>query len=296
MATVDIIIPAYNASRYLPAALESIAAQTFEDWRIQIVNDGSTDNTDEVIAPYLDRFGAKLNYIKQNNAGVSAARNTAIRASTAEFLAFLDADDVWLPCRLSESIEAMKRRPQIGLSYGLITYINPDGHPGATFEGNSNAEGRIAGDIYMRRVELPAPTITCRRKFVEEAGSFDETMRATEDRDLWLRIAQRHEIAFIPKVIAYYRVWPNSASTNAQLMLKGQIHFIRKHYGEPGCGLRARQRALARVYKQYAEALKKQGQRSTALISALRAVALYPLDMDNSRTAGSLLLHSLRND
>lgn len=297
MATVDIIIPAYNAARYLPTALDSVASQTFDDWRIQLVNDGSIDNTDDVVAPYLDRFGAKLNYIKQNNAGVSAARNTAIRASTAEFLAFLDADDVWLPCRLSESIAAMKERPQAGLSYGLITYIDPDGRPGATFEGNRrNAEGRIASDIYMRKVELPAPTITCRRKCVEEAGPFDKTMRATEDRDLWLRIALRHEIAFIPKVIAYYRISPNSASTDPQLMLKGQIHFIRKHYGEPGCGLRARQKALARVYKQYAEALKKQGRQGAALINALRAVALYPLDMDNSRTAGSLLLHSLRSD
>lgn len=297
MATVDIIIPAYNAAKYLPTALDSVAAQTFDDWRIQLVNDGSTDNTDEVVAPYLDRFGAKLNYIKQRNGGLPAARNAAIRASTAELLALLDADDVWLPCRLSESVAALKRHPQAGIAYGLITYIGPDGAPGATFEGNRRkAEGRLAPDIYMRKVELPCPTITFRRKCVNEVGLFDETMRATEDRDLWLRIALHHEVAFVPKVIAYYRVSPNSMSTDPQRMLKAQTQFIRKHYGEPGCGLRARQIALARVYKQYAEALKKQGRRRAAVMSALRAVALYPLDLDNPRTAGSLLLHSLRND
>jgi len=292
MATVDIIIPAFNAARFLPFSLESVVSQTFDDWRILLVDDGSTDNTAEAVAPFLDRLGSKLRYIKQENRGLPAARNTAIRASTAEFLALLDADDVWLPCRLSEPVKILVERPQVGLVYGLITGIDQENRPGITWLGNlSDADGHIAPQIYMRKVELPCPTITFRRKCVDEVGFFDETMRATEDRDLWLRIALRYEVGFVPKVLAYYRLSPNSMSTDPQRMLQAQLKFIRKHYGSGGCGLRPRQIALARSYKQRAEALKVQSQPWAALMSALQAVALYPFDRDNPRTAGSLLLN-----
>jgi glycosyltransferase involved in cell wall biosynthesis len=296
MATVDIIIPAFNAAKYLPFALESVSSQTFDDWQILLVDDGSTDNTAEVVAPFLDRFGSKIKYIKQNNRGLPAARNTAIRASTAEFLALLDADDVWLPCRLSESLKAFAERPQVGLAYGLVTHIDQEGRLGGTFAGNRrNAEGRIAPYIYMRKVELPCPTVTFRRQCIDEVGSFDEAMRATEDRDLWLRIALRYEVAFVPKVLAYYRQSPNSMSADSQRMLNAQLHFIRKHYGSAGCGLRSRQIAWARVYKQQAETLKRRNRPWDAMISSLQAVALYPLDMDNPRTAVSLLLNWIRS-
>ena len=133
MATVDIIIPAFNAARFLPFSLESVVSQTFDDWRILLVDDGSTDNTAEAVAPFRDRLGSKIRYIKQENRGLPAARNTAIRASTAEFLALLDADDVWLPCRLSESLKILVERPQVGLVYGLITGIDQENRPGITW-------------------------------------------------------------------------------------------------------------------------------------------------------------------
>ena len=292
MATVDIIIPAFNAARFLPFSLESVVSQTFDDWRILLVDDGSTDNTAEAVAPFLDRLGSKIRYIKQENRGLPAARNTAIRASTAEFLALLDADDVWLPCRLSESLKILRERPQVGLVYGLITGIDQENRPGITWGGNlRDGDGHIATQIYMRKVDLPCPTITFRRKCLDEVGFFDETMRATEDRDLWLRIALRYEVGFVPKVLAYYRLSPNSMSTDPQRMLQAQLKFIRKHYGSEGCGLRPRQIALARSYKQRAEALKVQSQPWAALMSALQAVTFYPFDMDNPRTAGSLLLN-----
>jgi glycosyltransferase involved in cell wall biosynthesis len=296
MATVDVIIPAFNASKYLPAALESVGSQTFEDWQIVLVDDGSTDNTAEVVAPFIDRFGPKLRYIRQENHGMSAARNTAIRASTSELIALLDADDVWIPSRLAESVQAFAAQPRAGIAYGLITYMDQEGRPLGTFEGNvGHAEGRIAPYIYMRKVELPCVTVTIRRACIDEVGLFDETMRSTEDRDLWLRIALRHEVAFIPKVLAYYRTSPGSVSTNAQRMLQAQLQFIRKHYGSEGCGLLPRQISWARAYKQRADALKAQGQPQAALMSALQALVIYPLDLNNTRTAGSLFANWVRS-
>lgn len=293
MATVDVIIPAFNAAKYLPTAIESVISQTFGDWQILLVDDGSTDNTAEVVAPFLNRVGSRIKYIHQNNRGLPAARNTAIRASTSEFLALLDADDVWLPCRLEESLKALADRPQAGLAYGLTRAMDPEGRPyGSIWAGNSiGREGKIATHIYTRKIELPCPTITFRRRCIDDVGIFDETMSATEDRDLWLRIALRYEVAFVPKLLAYYRLSPNSMSADPQRMLQAQLQFIRKHYGSEGCGPRSRRIALARVYKQRAEVLKNRGRSWDALSSALQAVTFYPLDMDNLRTASSLLLN-----
>jgi glycosyltransferase involved in cell wall biosynthesis len=291
MAAFDIIIPAYNATRYLSAALESVVAQSFTDWRIILVNDGSTDET-SVIA---DRFQEKLNdrmlIITQSNAGLPAARNAAIRRSSAEFLAILDSDDIWLPCRLAESFKAFESRPEVGLSYGLITWIDENGRQLHTFAGNPrNAEGNIARSIYVRKVDLPCPTITFRRKCIDEVGLFDETMRSTEDRDMWLRIAFRYQVAFIPQVIAYYRTSANSMSGNLDRMFNAQRQFIRKHYGAPGCGFIARQMALAHAYKQRSESLLNRHNYSAAFLSSLQACAIWPLSTDNLRTAASVAL------
>jgi glycosyltransferase involved in cell wall biosynthesis len=296
MATVDVIIPAFNAARYLPSAIESVISQTFDDWQILVVDDGSTDNTEEVVAPFLARLGPRIRYIKQDNRGVSVARNTAILASTAEFIALLDADDVWLPCRLSESLKVLAERPQAGLAYGLIGTIDPEDRLGSLWAGNpAHAEGHIAPYIYMRAVELPSPTITLRRKCIDEVGAFDESLRVTEDRDLWLRIALRYEVAFVPTILALYRVSPSSLSTDPNRMLQAQLKFIRKHYGAAGCGLRSRQAAMARCYRQQADNLKMRGRASAALWSSLRAVTLYPLSIGHFRTAGSLLLNWIRS-
>src|SRR5438105_6334686 len=289
MPKVDVIIPAFNAAKYLAEAIESVISQTFADWRIVLVDDGSTDHTRQVVDPYFSRLGEKILYIQQENRGLPAARNAAIRASASEFLALLDADDIWLPCRLSESLKTLAERPQAGLCYGLVASIDSEGKLGSVWTGNSrNVAGRIAPQIYMRKIDLPCPTITFRRACVDDVGLFDESMRATGDRDMRLRIALLHKVAFVPEVTAYCRVSPISMSSDPERMLRAQKQFIRKHYGAPGCGLRARQIALARAYKQRAEALNAKGKKSAAWKSAMQALALYPLDIDNLRTAASL--------
>lgn len=295
MAKVDIIIPAYNSAHFLAEALESVAAQTFTDWQIVLVDDGSTDNTPEVVAPFQQRFGEKLRYIRQENRGVSAARNRGIRSATSEFVAFLDADDIWLPRRLEYSLSTLEDRPTAGLCYGLLTRIDSKSVPLDTWHGNdAHVEGRIARYIYTREVELPCLTVTARRRCIEEAGYFDESMRATEDRDLWLRIARRYEVAFVPEVLALYRISIGSASANPDRMFEAQKDFIHKHYGQPECGFWQRQVALARAYKQRAEALQARGEKVKALRSALAAVAIYPLQPGNARTAISMLLSSVQ--
>lgn len=293
--TVDVIIPAYNAAKYLSPALESVLAQEYTDWCVTLVNDGSTDATAEIANQYQRMLGNKMRVLEQANAGLPAARNAAIRASGAEFIAILDADDIWLPSRLTLSLQAFAGRPQIGLSYGLISRIDQHGRTFSTFRGNlREAEGKIASAVYTRRVEFPCPTVTFRRSCLEKVGYFDETMRATEDRDLWLRIAQQFEIAFVPEVIAQYRTSEGSMSTDMDRMLQSQRRFIEKHYGSPGCGRIQRRMAIARVFKQRAEVFAERNRRWRAVGSALRAFWMWPLGRDNVRTAASLLLKSIR--
>ncbi len=291
MPKVDIIIPAYNAAKFLPIALESVINQTFEDWKIIVVDDGSTDDIASVISRYAEQLGSKLTFIRQPNAGVSEARNRAIHSSSAEFIALLDADDAWLPERLEESLRCFQECSEVGLSYGFISRIDENGAVVDTFTTRSRyPEGHIAPHIYMRTMNLPAPTITFRRRCVEEVGLFDASMRATEDRDLWVRIALRYRVALVPKVIAHYRMSAQSATTDPNRMLRSQLQFVEKHYGSPGCGIRARRVALGWIYRQRAEALAARHRKWAALGSALLALGYYPFELNNVRTAGSLLL------
>ena len=289
MPTVDIILPAYNAAHFLPMALDSVMGQSFADWRILLVDDGSTDETSAIAARYAERLGPKLLYLHQDNRGLPAARNTAIRHAEAEFLALLDADDVWLPHRLEASLKLFAGRPEIGLSYGLIEGIDSSGKVVGRFtDRKRHPEGWIAPLIYMRTMDLPCPTVTLRRACVEQSGLFDETLRATEDRDLWVRIAQHFQVACVPEVIAQYRTSPQAMTTDPERMLRAQLQFVEKHFRSPGCGVRARRVALSWIYRQRAEALAKRGRMREAVGSAFHAVALYPLEVRNARTAAGV--------
>ncbi len=294
MPKFDIIIPAYNAARYLPISIPSVIAQTYDDWRILLIDDGSTDNTAEIVAPYIDQLGPRIKYIYQPNKGLPAARNTAIRNSSAEYLAILDADDIWLPNRLLETLRHLEKHPEAGLSYSFVELINQAGETIQVCNiANKHAEGHLAPYLYMRSVDLPCPTITFRRECVDKVGLFDETLRATEDRDMWLRIAQQYQVTLVPHVLAQYRMAPGSMSADPERMLKAQLQFINKHYGESGCGWLQRQVAMSRSYNQRAMALRNRGEKTAALMSSIHALGLYPLDPGNVRTTASLLLNAL---
>ena len=288
---IDVIIPAFNVDRFLVQALESVIAQDFEDWRIILVDDGSTDGTAEIASRYQAKLGQKMLVISQSNAGLPAARNAAIRASDSPLIGILDSDDMWLPCRISRSLTAFENRPEVGLSYGLIQRIDEESVPFYVFPGNlKHAEGKIAPAIFMRQVEFPCPSVTIRRSCLDEVGMFDETMRATEDRDLWFRIALRYDVAFIPEVIASYRTYATSMSADMNRMLQAQLKFIAKHRDAPGCGFVARRVAESRIYKQRGEVFQERGNPVWAFTSAARACSIWPFGRDNLRTLASLFM------
>jgi glycosyltransferase involved in cell wall biosynthesis len=216
MPAVSIIIPAYNRADYLPVCLESIFAQTFRDYEIIIADDGSADNTRELLDPLIRE--QKIRYISQENKGPGAARNNGLSQATGELIAFLDSDDLWPPDKLEWQVQYLKDHPEVGVIGGGFHWIDQSGSKTGQpvlREGPASFEGMFEGPPFVS----PGETLI-RRRVLEEAGGFDEA-RSTwpaEDMDLWLRLVRMTPIMSLPRVALYYRRHPSNSSRSALLM------------------------------------------------------------------------------
>ena len=171
MPRVSAIVPCYNTAKYLPAALDSVIAQTYGDWEIVLVDDGSTDNTPAIAAEYKQRLGDKLQYVRQENRGLPAARNTAIRSARGEFLAILDADDIWLPERLARGVALMDADPEVALLHSRVVFMDAEGRPMLyPSQDRRRLRGKIARQIYTREIHLPCPTVLIRASVLRSVG------------------------------------------------------------------------------------------------------------------------------
>ncbi len=188
---VSIIIPTYNRASWLPGAIDSVLEQTFQDYELLIVDDGSTDNTQEMVAGY----GDKVKYLYQNNKGPSAARNLGIKSAQADLLSFLDSDDRWLKNKLHTQVDLMISNPSIKICYTdeiwirLGKRVNP-----------KKIHKKYSGWIYQKCLPLciiSPSSAMIRREVFERVGLFDESLLVCEDYDLWLRISRYYPISFI---------------------------------------------------------------------------------------------------
>jgi glycosyltransferase involved in cell wall biosynthesis len=281
MPIVSAVIPAYNAAKYLRQAIESVFAQTYTDWEIVLVDDGSTDNTRAVVQPYLDLAPERFQYIYQENQGLPAARNEAIRNARGRFLALLDADDIWKPDRLMHSVTVLEGRPDIGLVHGKVARIDSEGRfidvPPAD---RGYLEGDIAHYIYTRRAHIQCPTVTFRKECVEVLGGFDPAIPGTADRDLWFRISERYKVGFVDEVLASYRMSSDSMSHDLNRMRAWQVRFVRKHYGSRTYRRGAFRLAMASIYREQGDLLFK-SDRLKALKDYAKAALYNPLNRSN---------------
>lgn len=279
---VSVIVPAYNSAGYLPFAIDSVLSQTYGDWEIVIVDDGSTDHTQSLVESYRPKLQDKLRYIHQSNRGLPAARNQGIRCARGEFIALLDADDVWLPHRLERSVEVMDREPETGLVHARVVRINARGSViGQLRVEPKYMSGHIAPYIYTRRAHIVCPTVMFRRRCLDTAGWFDEVMRATEDRDLWFRIALGYKITYINEVLAYYRLSPSSMTADLDRLLTAQLYFVAKHYKSGACTRLQQLQALGNIYRELGDSLFRGGAAAKALGNYVKAVGYNPLSGPN---------------
>ncbi len=189
--TVSVIIPTFNRGWVIREAIDSVLNQTFGNFELIVVDDGSTDNTLDILAEYKDR----ITLIKQRNRGVSAARNRGMDAASGRFIAFLDSDDLWLPQKLNRQIEFFDSNPDALICQTEETWIR-DGvrvNPGKRHR-------KVSGMIFepSLRLCLVSPSaVMIKRSLFEEVGLFDESLPACEDYDMWLRVGYKHPIFLI---------------------------------------------------------------------------------------------------
>ncbi|MGH9541802.1 MAG: glycosyltransferase family 2 protein [Terriglobales bacterium] len=240
MPKVSVIIPTYNCARYLPAAIESVLRQTYRDFEIIVVNDGSPDDTDTAVAPYLER----IIYIKQANLGAPAARNRGLAASTGELIAFLDDDDEWMPEKLELQLPAFDD-PRVGLVYSDIRVVHDDGHVIESFLATRPlaASGYIFENFLASGFILTSCVVVSRR-CLEDVGHFDESMRSLQDFDLWFRILRRWKAALVRRALALRRLRAGNMTSDRNLPSRFYVRLYEKVLTE--FELSPRERAIAR--------------------------------------------------
>lgn len=245
--TVTAVIPGYNYGRFLGEALESVLAQTQPAYEIIVVDDGSTDDTPEVAR----RYGDRIRYIRTENGGVSRARNTGVAEARGEFIAFLDADDRWLPDKLARQTAAFAANPDAGLVHTGSRVFNQD--DGATL---CEFEPEPAVDVHalIRCCSISASSVMIPRAVFERTGVFDDTLVGTEDWDMWLRIAASHRVVACPGILVEYRSHGRSLSGNAERQFRNCMAALNKAaHLHPGCAecrdaLRTARKQMRREY------------------------------------------------
>jgi hypothetical protein len=209
---ISVVIPTYNYGHYLPFAIESVLAQKRFPDEIIVVDDGSTDDTKEVVA----RYAPRVRYFFQQNAGLSAARNTGTKLASGDWVAYLDSDDAWKPEKLLDQEAAVNKVPGAVVAYTGQVNLNPDG---SISEGNlAMPPDRIWPTLRARNM-LPASSVMAHRASVLEAGGFNEKLRSCEDWDLWVRLRSRGPFAAASESLTIVRLTPQSMSSNAQRMI-----------------------------------------------------------------------------
>jgi len=211
MPRVSIIIPAYNSLQYLPATLESVLEQSFDDYEVIVVNDGSSDNIEEWFATNVT--DPRLRLVSQLNQGPSVARNTGIKESTSEYLAFLDSDDLWERSKLQKQIQVLDSDPDTAIIYTWLANIDVNGKPTGKIRSYEN-EGLVWPELIKHNFIGCGSNAVVRRTCFDQLGLFDPSTTGIEDWDMWLRIADRYPFRVIREPLVYYRQHPASLSNN----------------------------------------------------------------------------------
>ncbi|MBK5258426.1 MAG: glycosyltransferase family 2 protein [Thermoanaerobaculia bacterium] len=244
MRTVSVIIAAWNRARELRSAIDSAFAQTFPPLEVIVVDDGSTDETPEVLAQYCERYGDRIRVLRQSNQGVAAARNAGIAVARGDQLAFLDSDDVWLPRKLELQVARFDADPQLGLV-----------HCGADFEGTGvnvdGMEGWVATELlrFDRSVIVAHGSgVMVPKRVAEELGGFDARMRVSEDWDFCYRVAARYRIGFVAEALVLYARHASGLHGDIAKMEHGMLLALEKAFADP-VALPLRRHAYGRLHR-----------------------------------------------
>ena len=227
---VTVVIPNYNYAHYLRACVDSVLAQTHPDIEIIVVDDGSKDTSKEV----LDSYGDKITAVFQQNQGVSAARNNGAQKGTGEFIAFLDADDVWLPEKVEKQITRFVADPALGLVHVGVDEMDADGN--SLLIRLEGSDGDATADMLSlgRKGVLGGGTgLMLRRRVFDEIGGFDLRLSTSADWDLSFQAASRYPVGFVHKILLRYRIHNSNMHANIRVMEHDMTIAFEKAIGDP---------------------------------------------------------------
>jgi glycosyltransferase involved in cell wall biosynthesis len=209
---VSVVMATYNRERYLGLAVRSVIAQTFTDWELIVIDDGSVDGTPALMEPLL--ADPRIRYERQENKGQASARNRGLKAARGEFVCFMDSDNLWLADKLRRQVELMKSHPDVDVLYGENDIIDEEGRvqpstPMRRYSGHITEQLLIDNFVTFN-------TAMVRRHRLLECGGLDERIRRADDYDLWLRLSVRCKFLHVPEVWAQYRVMADQISSNKE--------------------------------------------------------------------------------
>jgi glycosyltransferase involved in cell wall biosynthesis len=244
--TVSVVVPAYNAVRTLPAALESVALQTFRDFEIVVVDDGSTDATAEVARS----LGApNLRVVSQINAGHAAARNTGIQTARGRYVAFLDADDLWLPDKLARQLAELRARPGVRALQTGAARVD-DGLNMLWDEPCRDSRDALWETLCFQNMPALMSTLMVDKSLLQEVGGFDATLVILQDWDLAIRLARVGQLHSMTDVLSGYRFHPGSQSADVDVHIAPGHRVLEKQFSDPELPARIRRRRNA-VYARF---------------------------------------------
>ncbi len=273
--TVSAVIPSYNYGAYVGKAIDSVLKQTHPNVECIVVDDGSTDNTREVVAAY----GERVRYIYQKNAGLPDARNTGVKAALGEFVGFLDSDDEWEPNFVQVALDYFNKLPH---DFGVVacrsTQVGSDGQPLGLKRLLPDVDEEVGLTGLIFRTRFFPSAVVARKSAVVEAGYFDPNY-VSEDRDMWIRIAERNRVFIHGQRLVLIRKHPTNMSKNAASMKEKIKRTIIKSY-------RAYPKLRWRIffwlhvwsffYFQSGWTYYDQGKRLTAIGELLKSLLLWP--------------------
>jgi glycosyltransferase involved in cell wall biosynthesis len=289
---VSVVIPTFNSARFLAAAIDSALAQTLPPKEVIVVDDGSTDTTNEI----LDRYGDSIVVLRQPNSGVSHARNAGAARATGNVLAFLDSDDVWLPQKLEWQVERLQNC-SVGLVHSAVRGI--DEHDRVIFARRDGLSGWVARELLLlQREVIVAGSSNCiiPKAIFEGVGGFDPNLSVSADWDLWLRIARSWPVAYVPEVLVEYRYHSKSMHRDVSIMRRDMLRALGKAFADADKEFRSlRRRSYAQFHLGIAKGSFAARRYGMGTIHSVWAVLLAPSQiLDLAASAGRRFRHRNR--
>ena len=223
---VSIIVPVYNGQLFIAEAIESILSQTYHNLEIIVVNDGSTDSSEQVLKPYLHN----IKYIYQNNTGIAGAYNTGLKYCSGNYICFLEQDDIWLPHKTAKQVNYLEKTPNAGMVYSQYYIKNSRSTSNKYSISTMDLQGKCFEDLFRRILEGPTiitfSSVMIRKIVLDEVGSFDEKLHISVDYDLWLKIAFMYDIGFISEPALEYRIHDSNTSSNVLAAMQDDCYIL----------------------------------------------------------------------